>query len=116
MIASTTRAAYCGARSELETEVEYILDGLDEHGGSYVSDDEPYPGFHGPWVYVDGGVARLLCRWVVDGPGDIFAADDDPDGDFGDLTLDILDLPADARAKVDAWAAVEAADLLGGER
>ena len=63
MIASTTRAAYYGARSELETEVEHILDGLDEHGGSYVSDDEPYPGFHGPWIYVDGGAARL-ADWL----------------------------------------------------
>lgn len=116
MIASTTCAAYCGAHRELETEVEHILAGLDEHGGSYVSDDEPYPGFHGPWIYVDGGAARMLCRWVVNGPGNIFATEDAPDGDFGDLTLDILDLPTDARAKVDAWAAVEAADLLEGER
>lgn len=79
-----------------------------DHGDCYVSDDEPYPGFEGPWVYVDDGQARLLCRWVTEEDSCVFADEDSPDGDFGDVTLDSLDLAPEPRRRVEAWAAEEA--------
>ena len=92
----------------LGVEAEYILNGHLDRGDCYVSDDEPYAGFEGPWVYVNGGQARLLCRWVTEGDGDVFADEDSPDGDFGDVTLDSLDLATEPRRRVEAWAAEEA--------
>ena len=96
----------------LGVEAEYILNDRLDQGDYYVSDDEPYPGFEGPWVYVDDGKARLLCRWMTVGDGDDFADEDSPDGDFGDVTLDSLDLDKSARWGIDMWAA-EAAILAG---
>lgn len=106
--AEESQTEFDHAVAVLGVEVEYILGGHLDHGDCYVSDDEPYPGFEGVWVYVDGGRARLLCRWVVEGDGDVFADDDSPDGDFGDVTLDSLDLAEEPRRRVEAWAAGEA--------
>lgn len=106
--AEESRIEFDHAVAVLGVEVEYILNGRLDHGDCYVSDDEPCPGFEGVWVYVDGGRPRLLCRWVVEGDGDVFADDDCSDGDFGDVTLDSLDLAPEPRRRVEAWAAEEA--------
>ena len=107
MSSEEAQAAFDHAVAVLGVEVEYILNDPD-NVDCYVSDDEPYPGFEGPWVYVDDGNARLLCRWVTVGDGDDFADEDSPDGDFGDVTIDSLDLATEPRRRVEAWAAEEA--------
>ncbi len=112
MSSEEAQAEFDHAVAVLGVEVEYILNDRIDHGDCYVSDDEPYPGLEGPWVYVDHGKARLLCRWATVGDGDVFADEDSPDGDFGDVTLDSLDLDRFARWRVDMWAA-EAAILAG---
>lgn len=113
MSSEEAQAAFDHAVAVLGVEVEYILNDPD-NVDCYVSDDEPYPGFEGPWVYVDDGNARLLCRWVTEGEGCVFADEDSADGDFGDVTLDSLDLDKSARWRVDMWAAEEA--ILAGYR
>ena len=112
MSSEESQAAFDHAVAVLGVEAEYILNDHLGRWGCYVSDDEPYPGFEGPWVYVDDGKARLLCRWVTVGGGDDFADEDSPDGGFGDVTLDSLDLDKSARLRVGMWAA-EAAILAG---
>lgn len=112
MSSEEAQAEFDHAVAVLGVEAEYILNNRLDHGDCYVSDDEPYPGLEGPWVYVDDGKARLLCRWVTVGDGDVFADEDSPDGDFGDVTLDSLDLDKYARWRIDMWAA-EAAILAG---
>lgn len=112
MSSEEAQAEFDHAVAVLGVEVEYILNDRIDHGDCYVSDDEPYPGLEGPWVYVDHGKARLLCRWATVGDGDVFADEDSPDGDFGDVTLDSLDLDRFARWRVDMWA-VEAAIFAG---
>lgn len=108
MSTEESQAEFDHAVVVLGVEAEYILNGHLDHGDCYVSDDEPYPGFEGPWVYVADGKARLLCRWVTVGDGDDFADEDSPDGDFGDVTLNSLDLAPEARAAVKEWAEKEA--------
>lgn len=108
MSSEESKAEFDHAVAVLGVEVEYILNDRIDHGDCYVSDDEPYPGFEGPWVYVEDGQARLLCRWVTVGDGDVFADEDSPDGDFGDVTLDSLDMDPEARATVELWAGGEA--------
>lgn len=108
MSTGESQAAFDHAVAVLGVEAEYILNGHLDHGDCIVSDDEPYSGFEGVWVYVNGGQARLLCRWVTEGDGDVFADEDWPDGDFGDVTLDSLDLAQEPRRRVEAWAAEEA--------
>lgn len=112
MSSEEAQAEFDHAVAVLGVEVEYILNDRIDRWDCYVSDDEPYPGFEGPWVYVADGKARLLCRWVTVGDGDDFADEDSPDGDFGDVTIDSLDLDKSARWRVDMWAA-EAAILAG---
>lgn len=94
MSAEESRAEFDHAVAVLGVEVEYILNGRLDHGDCYVCDDEPCPGFEGVWVYVADGQARLLCRWVVEG--------------VGDVTLDSLDLAEEPRRRVEAWVAGEA--------
>lgn len=108
MSSEEAQAEFDHAVAVLGVEVEYILNDRIDHGDCYVSDDEPYPGLEGPWVYVDHGKARLLCRWATVGDGDVFADEDSPDGDFGDVTLESLDLATEPRRRVEAWAAEEA--------
>ena len=108
MSTEESQAEFDHAVAVLGVEVECILNDHLDHGGCYISDDEPYPGFEGVWVYVEHGQARLLCRWVTVGDGDDFADEDSPDGDFGDVTLDSLDLAPEPRRRVEAWAAEEA--------
>lgn len=107
MSSEEAQAAFYHAVAVLGVEVEHILNDPD-NVDCYVSDVEPYPGFEGPWVYVDDGNARLLCRWVTEGEGCVFSDEDWPDGDFGDVTLDSLDLATEPRRRVEAWAAEEA--------
>lgn len=108
MSSEESQAAFDHAVAVLGVEAEYILNGHLDHGDCYVSDDEPYAGFEGTWVYVNDGKARLLCRWVTEGDSCVFADEDSPDGDFGDVTLDSLDLAPEPRRRVEAWAAEEA--------
>lgn len=108
MSSEEAQAAFDHAVAVLGVEAEYILNGHLDHGDCYVSDDEPYAGFEGTWVYVNDGKARLLCRWVTEGDSCVFADEGSPDGDFGDITLDSLDLAPEPRRRVEAWAAEEA--------
>ena len=107
MSSAEAQAEFDHAVTVLGVEVEYILNDPD-NVDCYVSDDEPYPGFEGPWVYVDDRKARLLCRWVTEGDSCVFADEDSPDGDFGDVTIDSLDLDPEARDTVELWAEREA--------
>lgn len=108
MSSEEAQAEFDHAVAVLGVEVEYILNDRIDHGDCYVSDDEPYPGLEGPWVYVEHGQARLLCRWVTEGDSCVFADEDSPDGDFGDVTLESLDLATEPRRRAEAWAAEEA--------
>lgn len=114
MSSEEAQAAFDHAVAVLGVEAEYILNDHLDHWDCYVSDDEPYPGFEGVWVYVDDGKARLLCRWVTEGDSCVFADEDSPDGDFGDVTLDSIDLDKSARWRVEMWAVEEA--ILAGYR
>lgn len=107
MSSEESQVAFDHAVAVLGVEVERILNDPD-NVDCYVFDVEPYPGFEGPWVYVDDRNARLLCRWVTEGEGCVFADEDSPDGDFGDVTLDSLDLDPEARDTVKWWAEREA--------
>lgn len=109
------REAYDQAESSLEFIIDRILAGRDE-SGIPVYDDNPAD-LVGEWIYTgnpDTG-PRLCYRWHADLPAEATFDDQTfvtnaPDGDWGDVEAEAIDLTPAQRKQLTTWVANRVAD------
>ena len=106
--------AYDQAMSSLEFIVDRILAGRDESIPVY--DDNPYD-LVGDWIYTGNPETgpRLCYRWHADLPAGATFDDqtfvtNSPDGDWGDVEADAIDLTPAQRKQLATWVANRVAD------
>lgn len=107
--------AYDQAESSLEFIIDRILAGRDE-SGIPVYDDNPYD-LVGEWIYTGNPETgpRLCYRWHADLPAEATFDDQTfvtnaPNGDWGDVEADAIDLTPAQRKQLATWVANRVAD------
>lgn len=107
--------AYDQAESSLEFIIDRILAGRDE-SGIPVYDDNPYD-LVGEWIYTGNPETgpRLCYRWHADLPAEATFDDQTfvtnaPDGDWGDVEADAIDITPAQRKQLATWVANRVAD------
>lgn len=107
--------AYNQAKNSLEVTIDRILAGRDE-SDIPVYDDDPYD-LVGDWIYTGNPETgpRLCYRWYADLPAEATFDDQTfvtnaPNGDWGDVEADAIDLTPAQRKQLATWVANRVAD------